>query len=82
VFVHDTEADAEEAMHEYGVCVVAWDDLPLAGAIVTAVAHRQHQKFSAEDIGRKLIKGGCFVDVKSGFSEAELRGNGLKVWRL
>jgi UDP-N-acetyl-D-galactosamine dehydrogenase len=67
---------------EYGVCPLAWDDLPLADAIVAAVAHRQHQKFSAEDICRKLIKGGCFVDVKSGFSEAELRGNGLKVWRL
>jgi UDP-N-acetyl-D-galactosamine dehydrogenase len=69
-------------MHEYGVCPLAWDDLPLADAIVAAVAHRQNQKFSAEDIYRKLIKGGCFVDVKSGFSEAELCGNGLKVWRL
>jgi UDP-N-acetyl-D-glucosamine/UDP-N-acetyl-D-galactosamine dehydrogenase len=82
VFVHDPKADAEEVMHEYGVCLLAWDDLPLADAIVAAVAHRQHRKFSAEDICRKLIKGGCFVDVKSGFSEAELRGNGLKVWRL
>jgi hypothetical protein len=71
------EADAEEAMYEYGVCLVAWDDLPLADAIVAAVAHRQHQN-SAEDICRELIKGGCFVDVKSGFSEAGLRGTGSR----
>ena len=82
VFVHDPEADADEAMHEYGVRLLAWDDLQRAGAIVAAVAHKQYRKLSTEEICRKLIKGGCFVDVKSGFSEAELRGNGLKVWRL
>jgi UDP-N-acetyl-D-galactosamine dehydrogenase len=80
--VHDPEADADEAMHEYGVRLLAWDDLPRADAIVAAVAHKQYQKHSTEEICRKLIKGGCFVDVKSGFSEAELQGNGLKVWRL
>jgi UDP-N-acetyl-D-galactosamine dehydrogenase len=82
VFVHDPEADPDEAMHEYGVRLLAWDDLPRADAIVAAVAHKQYQKLATDEICRKLIKGGCFVDVKSGFSEAELRGNGLKVWRL
>jgi len=82
VFVHDPEADADEAMHEYGVRLLSWDDLPRADAVVAAVAHRRFQQLGAEDFSRKLIKGGCFIDVKAGFSQAALTGAGLRVWRL
>ena len=82
VFVHDPEADPEEAMHEYGVRLMRWDDLPRADAIVAAVAHTQYRELSPEDVCRKLIKSGCFIDVKSGFDQAALEGAGLKVWRL
>src|SRR4029079_6279772 len=40
VHVHDPMADAAETLHEYGVTLTAWDDLPRADAIVAAVAHR------------------------------------------
>jgi UDP-N-acetyl-D-galactosamine dehydrogenase len=82
VFVHDPEADAEEALHEYGVTLRRWEDLPRADAIVAAVAHKQYQKLGLEEIGRKIVKNGCFVDVKAGFDSVELRGAGLSVWRL
>jgi UDP-N-acetyl-D-glucosamine/UDP-N-acetyl-D-galactosamine dehydrogenase len=36
----------------------------------------------AHDLGRKAIRDGCFVDVKSRFDAAALRGAGLRVWRL
>jgi UDP-N-acetyl-D-galactosamine dehydrogenase len=82
VFVHDPEADAEEAMHEYGVRLLPWADLPRADAVVAAVAHKQYKALGTEDVCRKLIKGGCFVDVKSGFDQGALEAAGLKVWRL
>jgi UDP-N-acetyl-D-galactosamine dehydrogenase len=82
VFVHDPEADPDEAMHEYGVRLLAWDDLPRADAIVAAVAHKRFQQLTVEDFSRKLIKGGCFVDVKSAFGEDALTAAGLRVWRL
>jgi UDP-N-acetyl-D-galactosamine dehydrogenase len=82
VFVHDPSADPEEAMHEYGVRLFQWEDLPRADAIVAAVAHKQYRDLSADDICRKVIKGGCFVDVKAGFDQAALQSNSLKVWRL
>ena len=82
VFVHDPQADADEAMHEYGTKLLAWDDLPRAHAIVAAVAHKQYRELGIEEIGRKLIKGGCFVDVKAGFDEAGLTAAGFAVWRL
>ena len=82
VFVHDPEADAQEAMREYGVRLSAWDELPRADAIVAAVAHRSYQQLAVDDLTRKLAKGGGFIDVKAGFDEAALRSAGLSVWRL
>ncbi|HRD85329.1 MAG TPA: UDP binding domain-containing protein, partial [Rubrivivax sp.] len=82
VFVTDPQAEAEEAMHEYGVRLMAWDDLPRADAIVAAVAHREFASLGVEDLGRKLVKGGAFIDVKAGFDQKLLEGAGYRVWRL
>jgi UDP-N-acetyl-D-glucosamine/UDP-N-acetyl-D-galactosamine dehydrogenase len=82
VCVHDPYADAAEAEHEYGVSPMQWSDLPRADALVLAVAHRSFLQMSADDMARKLIRGGCVVDVKSGLDSQALRDAGLRVWRL
>ena len=82
VFVHDPEADPAEALHEYGVTLHRWEDLPRGDAIVAAVAHKQYRALGLEEIGRKIVKNGCFVDVKAGFDATALEGAGLAVWRL
>lgn len=82
VFVHDPQADNDEAAHEYGVRLVSWEDLPRGDAIVAAVAHASFLKLGVEDITKKLVKGGAFIDVKAVFDAAELRNAGLAVWRL
>jgi UDP-N-acetyl-D-galactosamine dehydrogenase len=82
VFVHDPEGDPEEALHEYGVVLRRWEDLPRADAIVAAVAHKQYRQLGLEEIGRKVVKNGCFIDVKAGFDATALQGAGLTVWRL
>ncbi len=82
VFVHDPYADADEAMHEYGVRLFGWDELPRADAIVAAVCHQQFTEIAVEDFQKKLIKGGCFIDVKACFDEPGLTEAGIRVWRL
>ena len=82
VFVHDPDADPAEALHEYGVKLLPWESLPRADAVIAAVAHRKYRQLTIEDIVRKMVKGGCFVDVKSGFDEALLAEAGMRVWRL
>ena len=82
VFVHDPEGDPAEAMHEYGVKLTPWDELPKADAIVAAVAHKQYLALSVDQIAAKVAPGGGFVDVKSSFDQAALSGSGLRVWRL
>ena len=82
VHVTDAQADPEEAMHEYGVKLVPWDQLPRADAIVAAVSHQEYASLSMEDLGKKLVKGGAFIDVKAAFSQPALAAAGYRVWRL
>ena len=82
VHVHDPVADPDEAMHEYGVRLVGWDELPRGNAIVAAVAHREFRQRPVDDFVAKLVSGGLYVDVKCHADAAALRARGLNVWRL
>jgi UDP-N-acetyl-D-galactosamine dehydrogenase len=82
VHVHDPVADAAEALHEYGVKLDSWDELPQADAIIAAVSHKQLLARPLSDLQAKLNKGGCFMDVKSLFDQDALRAAGFSVWRL
>jgi UDP-N-acetyl-D-galactosamine dehydrogenase len=82
VSVHDPLADAREAMHEYGVTLRSWDELPRAQAIVAAVAHDPFKRRPVEDYVSKLQPGGLYVAVKCQADAAQLRARGLNVWRL
>jgi UDP-N-acetyl-D-galactosamine dehydrogenase len=82
VFVHDPFADPEEAQHEYGVRLFSWEEMPRADAIVAAVSHRSLVSIGIDDLQRKLIKGGCFIDVKSCYDANALTEAGIRVWRL
>jgi len=82
VCVTDPQADPAEAMHEYGVQLLPWDQLPRANAIVAAVAHRDYAALSMADLGQKLVDGGAFIDVKAAFDAAAITGAGFRLWRL
>jgi len=82
VHVHDPLADPGEAVHEYGVALEAWDELPRANAIVAAVAHREFKARPIEDYLAKLTAGGLLADVKGQHDAEALRGRGIQVWRL
>ncbi|MCW5632297.1 MAG: nucleotide sugar dehydrogenase [Rubrivivax sp.] len=82
VSVTDPQAEAEEAMHEYGVRLLPWKDLPKADAIVAAVSHREFMNLGPPDIAAKLSKGGAFIDVKAAFDQKALSAAGFRVWRL
>lgn len=82
VSVHDPIAESSEAQHEYGIALAAWDDLPKqADAVVAAVAHRQYHTMPLGEILGKLKPGGLFVDVKSSYDPAAIRGAGCILWR-
>ncbi|HLO64114.1 MAG TPA: nucleotide sugar dehydrogenase [Azonexus sp.] len=82
VYVHDPVAETKEARHEYGVDLVAWEDLPKAAAIVVAVSHRQFKALPTSGLLSKLEKNGVITDVKSMLDPAAFSDTGISVWRL
>lgn len=82
VHVFDPQADAEEAQHEYGIKLEAWDSLPKADAVVVAVPHKEVLALSLADFQAKLNEKGCFIDVKAQFDPKALQEAGYCVWRL
>jgi UDP-N-acetyl-D-glucosamine/UDP-N-acetyl-D-galactosamine dehydrogenase len=82
VYVHDPEVDGEECMRQFGIELCSWDTLPRAEALVAAVAHHAFLSLGPDAIGRKLVRGGCFIDVKSKFDRRALESTGYHVWRL
>jgi UDP-N-acetyl-D-glucosamine/UDP-N-acetyl-D-galactosamine dehydrogenase len=82
VRVHDPLASPEDALHEYGVRLCAWDELPAADALILAVGHKEFLEKSQADLTQKIVRNGCVIDVKSVLDAAALRRAGLRVWRL
>ena len=82
VYVTDPQAGSHEAVREYGIPLLPWADLPRADALVAAVAHKEFSELSIDDFGKKLVKGGVFIDVKSAFDRDAIAGAGYKLWRL
>ncbi|MGQ5523144.1 nucleotide sugar dehydrogenase [Chitinimonas sp. PSY-7] len=82
VLVHDPVADAGEAIHEYGVELTPWNQLPPAAALVVAVAHKEYKQRPLSDYVGKLQAKGVLADVKSLFDAQQLGTQGVTVWRL
>ena len=81
-FVHDPQANPEDALHEYGVRLADWDSLPAADALILAVSHRRYLEMPTQTLLRKVVRAGCIIDVKSVLDAAAFRKEGLRVWRL
>lgn len=82
VQLHDPVADARDVKNEYGLDLIEWESLPVAEAIVVAVAHRQYRQMPALEYQKKAKPGACLVDVKSVFDPTSLTAAGLRLWRL
>ncbi len=82
VAVHDPVADPAEALHEYGLDLSEWDALPVADAVVVAVAHDAYRDMGLRVICKKVRDNGALIDVKAQFSDKDPALTGLAAWRL
>ena len=82
VHVHDPLADNEECLHEYGIGLTEWDQLPQASAIIAAVAHQPYKQMGVAKLLGKLKPRGVFADVKSVYDPATVAEAGHDLWRL
>lgn len=84
--VVDPWASEHDAMHEYGVTLTKIEDVKDADCVIVAVAHNEFKEMSLDQI-KKLFKN-CddsekvLIDVKGLYNVADLKGSGMKFWRL
>ena len=79
--VHDPRADAEEAMHEYGLRLSSFDELTKLDGLVIAVSHREYVEMPKEKLLATLVAGGAIADVKSMLRPSEVPST-LAYWCL
>jgi UDP-N-acetyl-D-galactosamine dehydrogenase len=82
IHIHDPIADSEECIHEYGIGLTKWEELPRASAIVAAVAHKEYAEMGVAKITEKLLPGGIFADVKCAYDSDAIHAAGARLWRL
>ena len=82
VAVHDPLADSGEALEEYGVNLVAWEQLPEADAVVLAVAHQFYQQLPLVELKGIMGEGALLMDIKSVLDRQVCQDEDITLWRL
>jgi UDP-N-acetyl-D-galactosamine dehydrogenase len=83
VHVHDPLAEPEQALHEYGITLSEWGQLPQnADAIVAAVSHAEYTTQPVAKLLAPLKPGGVFIDIKSAYLPEAITATGACLWRL
>ena len=80
--VHDPLASHEEALEEYGITLKAWDKLPVADALILAVAHRHYRVMPVSELLAKARGDGCVIDVKATLDRGAIAQAGRRLWQL
>lgn len=85
--VTDEWADLVVAKHEYGVDLVAREDVPKADCVIIAVGHNEFRSMSVmqlKDLFKDELKDEekVLIDVKSLYRMDELKASGMRFWRL
>ena len=83
VYVHDPLAEVEQALHEYGITLREWHQLPQnADAIVAAVSHAKYTTQPVANLLAPLKRCGVFIDIKSAYMPEAITDTGAYLWRL
>tara|TARA_B110000977_G_scaffold103846_1_gene135647 strand:- start:3465 stop:4778 length:1314 start_codon:yes stop_codon:yes gene_type:complete len=83
VYVHDPLAEPKQALHEYGITLSEWGQLPQnADAIIAAVSHAEYTNKPVVSLLAPLKPGGVFIDIKSAYLSEAITAAGASFWRL
>ncbi len=82
VQVCDPLADADEALHEYGVTLVPFDELKTSEAVVVAVAHKEYLSLSTKKLSAMMNGAPLIIDVKGIYNRQRIENDNIRIWRL
>lgn len=82
--VTDAQADAAEALREYGQQLSPLSELKNLDAVILAVSHREYAGFTPEAIKAMHAdpEEAVLIDVKGLYDPAAVRAAGIDLWRL
>ena len=82
--VHDPQADAAEARHEYGIDLQPLDALRGLEALILAVPHDQYRELSPARLRTWFAdpEKGVLLDLKGFFEPRDVTDLGIALWRL
>lgn len=80
--VHDPHANREDVWREYKFWLSPWEELPVADAMIVAVAHQAFADHPLSAYLQKIRPGGCLIDVKALLEPEPFRQQGITVWQL
>ena len=77
VQVCDPQAEEHEAVKEYGIKLIALDELQPSEAVVIAVAHKEFVELGVKDFQRMLKQNSVIFDVKGICNKSEFLETGI-----
>lgn len=81
--IADPVADADEALHHYGISFVAMNDVQNMDAVILAVAHEAFRSISLQDMDALFADGKkVLLDVKGLMDRNTYEAAGYDYWRL
>ncbi|MBS0290721.1 MAG: nucleotide sugar dehydrogenase [Proteobacteria bacterium] len=82
VLLHDPIADKEEALKEYDLELLEWDEVIDVDAVVLCVAHQQYCALTAEAFAEKFDNTRLIIDVKAILNKEDFAAVDIQVWQL
>lgn len=82
VQVSDPLADAAEALHEYAVSLVPFENLKKAEAVIVAVGHKEYLNLSIETLCKMMKSAPLLIDVKGIYDQQRIENSNIRLWRL
>ncbi len=70
--VHDPRADPHEALDEYGLRLVEFDEFLRLDGLILAVPHQEYTEMGRDRLFATLTEGGTLADIKSMLDPAEV----------
>ncbi|MBN9287159.1 MAG: GDP-mannose dehydrogenase [Gammaproteobacteria bacterium 39-13] len=80
--VHDPIADKDEALKEYDIELLDWDEIVDVDAIVLCVAHRAYREMTVEEFEEKFDNMRLVIDVKAILDREAFADHNIPLWRL
>ena len=78
----DNQVSKKNEARNYGIFITDWDKIKPHDVVIAAVSHSFYLNMPLNDIFKKIIKNGLFVDLKSEYSKSKIIQSGFNLWRL